>query len=159
MSSSGNQKQSRASQGKSPTLRRRTSKSSREPGGNQTNAQTFDGSGSYAGAFSQSTQVGFKTSLRDVASSVSALRTGLGRIASPPIFRNMFSSGRTADQLPPSGQSDSLTDDFCSSVTDAPMLPEIPLDTSGSFDAHQWGPIGTDLLAFFTSGTEASPGL
>ena len=163
MSSSGSPNQSRATQGKSPSLvqsRRRMSKSLRGPERNQTNAPTFDGSGSYTGAFSQSTQVGFKTSLRDVASSVSALKTSFGRISSTPIFRNMFSSDRTADQLPPPGQSDSLTDDVCSSITDAPMLPEIPLmDTSGYFYANQWGPLGTDLLTVFTSGTEASPGL
>ena len=87
----------------------------------------------------------------DVSFSVSALQTGLGRISSTPIFRNIFSSVR---------HSDSLTDDFCSSVTDALILPEKPLmDTGGSFDVHQWGPLDTNLLAVFTSGTEASPGL
>ena len=155
MSSSGSQNQSRASQGKSPTLvqlRRRVSKSSREPGGNQTNART--------GTFSRSTQVGFKSPLRDVSSSVSALKTGLGRISSTPIFRNIFSSVRTSNQPPPPGQSDSLTDDVCSSVTDTLVLPETPLmDTGGPFDIHQWDPLDTNLLALLTSGTEASPGL
>src|SRR5258706_400365 len=127
MSSSGSQYQWKerllkvlASQGKSPSLavqsRRRMSKHSRGPESNQTNAQTFDGSGSYTSTLSPSTQVRFNPSLRDVSSSVSALKTGLGRISSAPIFRNIFSYGfpvRTADQPPPLGESDSLTDDFC----------------------------------------------
>ena len=156
-SASGSQNQSLASQGKPQRpvqSTRRMSKSSREPERNQTNAQTSDGSGSYTGAFSQSTQVG------DVSSSVSALNTGLGGISSTPFFRNIISSVRTADQWRPPSQSNSLTDDFCSSGTDAPMLPEIPLiDTGGSFDVHQWEPFNSNLLAAFTSGTEASPGL
>lgn len=155
MSSSGSQNQNLASQGKSqPPLvqsRRRMSKSSREPERNQTNAQTFDGSGSCTGAFSQSTHV---------SSSISALNTGLGGIFSTPNFRNIFSSVLTANQWPPPGQPDSLTDDFSSSVTDALMLPETSLmNTGGSSDVPQWGPLGTNSLAAFTSGTEASPGL
>ena len=169
MSSSGSQNQRKekflkalASQGKSPSLvqsRRRMSKYSREPESNRTNAQT-----SYAGALLQPTQVGVNPSLRDVSSSVSALKTGLGRISSTPIFRNIFSSysfpaRTTADQPPPPGQSDSLMDDCCPS-SNVLMLPETPLlDTGGSFDVHQWGPLDTNLLAVFTSGTEASPGL
>ena len=115
------------------------------------------------GSASQSAQVRFNPSLRDVSSSVSALKTGLGRITSTPIFRNIFSSYgfpvRTADQPPPLDQSDSPTDDFRSS-SDALILPETPLmDTSGSFDVHQWDPLDTNLLAGFTTGAEASPGL
>ena len=172
MSSSGSQNKRKerflkvlASQGKSPSLgqsKRRMSKYSREPESNQTNAQTFDGSGSYAGAPSQPTQVGFNPSLRDVSSSVSALKTGLGKISSTPIFRNIFSSYgfpiRTTDQPPAPGRSDGLMDDFCSS-SGAPMLPEAPLLDTGRPFVHQWGPLDTNLLAVFTSGAEASPGL
>ena len=148
------------SSSKSPSLiqsRRRMSKYSREPGSNQTNAQTLGGSAS------PSTQVRFNPSLRDVSSSVSALKTSLGRISSTPIFRNIFSSYslpvRTADQPPPLGRSDSLTDDFCSS-SDALILPETPLmDAGGSFGVHQWGPLDPQLLDVFTIGAEASPGL
>ena len=173
MSSSGSQNQRKerflkvlASQGKSPSLvqsRRRTSKYSHKPESNQTNVQTFDGLGSYASTFSPSTQVRFNPSSRDVSSSVSALKAGLGRISSTPIFRNLFSSYsfpvRTADEPPPLGQSDSLTDDFCSS-SDALILPETPMmDTGGSFGVHQWGLLDTNLLDVFTTGAEASPGL
>ena len=139
------------------------SRYSREPESNQTNAQTFDNSGAYAGPFSQSSQVRFNPSLSDISSSVSALNAGLGRISSAPILRSILSSYsfpvRTTDQQPPPGPSDGRTDEFCSS-SDALMLPETPMmDTGGSFDVHQWGSLDTNILAVFTTGTEASPTL
>lgn len=133
---------------------------SREP---ETNAQTFDDSGAYAGAFSQSNQVRFNPPLRDVSPSVSALNTGLSRITSTPIFRRIFSSYgfpvRTADQQPPPGQSDGLANDSCSSSGALMPLETPPMAAGGPFDIDQWGALDTNLLAVFTPGTEASPNL
>jgi hypothetical protein len=115
---------------------------SREPESNQTNPQTFDGSASFADAFSQSTQVRFDPSLHDLSPSISALNAGLSGISSTPTSRSIFLPYgfpvRTADQPPP---------------------PPPLIDTGGSFDTHQWGPLDTDLLAVFTTGADASPSL
>lgn len=173
MSSSGSQNQrkerslqAQGSRSKPLSLgqsRRRMSKYSREPESDQANAQTSGNSGAYAGTFSQSSQVRFSPSLRDISSSVSALNAGLGRISSAPILRSILSSYsfpvRPTDQQPPPGPSDSLTDEFCSS-SDALMLPETPvMDTSGSVDVNPWGSLDPNILALFTTGTEASPSL